>query len=96
MDSKHIVQLTTDELRQLIREELETLKVAANSEKNDEPLSELMSRKEVADYFGVSLVTLNKWVKKGVLPEPIKRGKRVFFRLSDLKTNVNEGHGEGE
>lgn len=91
MEEKPLFQLTTDELRKLMREEFEAIQSSINYTSEEEDLSELLSRKQVAEYFGVSLVTINKWVRTGVLPEPIKRGKRVFFKLTDLKKNVNNG-----
>lgn len=42
--------------------------------------SQLLSRKEIAAYLGISLVTLTQWMKRG-LPFHKVRG-RVFFQRS--------------
>jgi len=49
---------------------------AAAAEKEDA----LVSRKEIAQYLGISLVTLTEWMKRG-LPFHKVRG-RVFFQRS--------------
>ena len=46
-------------------------------------MEELMTRKEVALHFGVSLVTLRKWVKCGVLAQE-KVGGKVMFKKSQI------------
>lgn len=43
---------------------------------------ELISRKEVAEKLGISLVTLTDWVKRG-LPQHKNRG-RVYFLWSEV------------
>ncbi|HXB08732.1 MAG TPA: helix-turn-helix domain-containing protein [Puia sp.] len=42
----------------------------------------LISRKEIAHYLGISLVTLTEWMKRG-LPFHKVRG-RVFFQRSEV------------
>lgn len=42
-----------------------------------------MTRKEVADLFSVSLVTLHDWVNSGII-KPYKVGNRTFFKRSEL------------
>jgi excisionase family DNA binding protein len=42
----------------------------------------LVSRKEIAQYLGISLVTLTEWMKRG-LPFHKVRG-RVFFQRSEV------------
>ena len=48
-----------------------------NQEENDRPSDKPMSRKELAEYLGISVVTVTDWMKKGL---PYKRMHgRVFF-----------------
>ena len=44
---------------------------------------EIVSRKEVAEMFGISFVTLHEWTKNGIL-SPSKIGGRTFFKRSEL------------
>ena len=39
----------------------------------------LLSKKEVANLYGVSTNTIDAWNKKQMLPEYIKKGTRIFF-----------------
>lgn len=40
---------------------------------------ELLTKAEVGELFNVSMVTINKWMKYGVLPQRIKMGNKVYF-----------------
>lgn len=55
-----------------------TNKAASNNE-NEEPL---LSRKEIASFLGISLVTLTDWMKRG-LPFHKLNG-RVYFQRSEV------------
>lgn len=43
-----------------------------------------LTRKEAADLFGVSLVTIHNWTKEGVI-NAYKIGTRIRFRRSELE-----------
>lgn len=43
-----------------------------------------LSRKEITELLGISLVTIHEWSKKGIL-HPFKMGNRVRFRRSDIE-----------
>ena len=60
--------------------------------KNDE----LVPRLDVAREFQVSVVSLDKWVKYGQFPKPIKQGSRVYFRRSDLDIHISKKGGQNE
>ena len=46
---------------------------------------ELLSRHDVARYFKVSLVTLDKWQKNGLIPKAIKIGGVVYYVKSEIE-----------
>jgi excisionase family DNA binding protein len=46
-----------------------------------------MSRKDVGELLGISLVTIYDWGKKGIL-KPYKIGSRVRFRQSDIEKKL--------
>lgn len=48
---------------------------------------EVMTRDETAEYFGVSLGTLNNWSKSGVLV-PITFGGRVYYTRDEIQTKL--------
>jgi predicted DNA-binding transcriptional regulator AlpA len=86
MSKKHLFELKDEDLRELLRHELKQilagLKEALANQATD--LDELISRQELADYFDVSLVTIDKWVYHKVIPAPFKLGNRVYFRKSEI------------
>ena len=43
-----------------------------------------LTRKEVSNLLGVSLVTIHEWCKKGIL-KPKRIGTRVRFDLADIE-----------
>ncbi len=45
----------------------------------------LWSPQQLADYLGVSVRTVYKWRARGDVPDPIRIGKLVRFRLSDIE-----------
>ncbi|AWO01368.1 DNA-binding protein [Chitinophaga alhagiae] len=68
-------------IREALKECLENLPVkeGATSDPQKEPL---LTRKEIAGIFRVSLVTLHEWMKQG-LPFH-KQGGRVYFLRSEV------------
>jgi hypothetical protein len=46
---------------------------------------EVLTRKETAQFFGVSLFCLHDWVNKGILT-PYKVSGRTYFKRSELLT----------
>ncbi len=55
---------------------------APKSPPSDEKADLLISRKEIAQYLGISLVTLTDWMKRG-LPFHKVNG-RVYFQRSEV------------
>ena len=77
-------------VRVVIREELMTVISLLKREAlaQDELL---ITRKEIAEYLRISLVTLADWVKRG-LPRHRKRGRVLFLKsevLAWVKENAN-------
>lgn len=80
-DLKHLIsEVVTNCLKRITPVELEA------REKPGEPLTELISRKKVAEMFGVSTTTIDKWRKFKFLPKGIKQCSRVYF----LKVEITE------
>lgn len=84
-----LVTLSVGELRYLISEEVTNCLKTTPMElevkgKVEEPVTELVSRKKVAQMFGVSTTTIDKWRKFKLLPKGIKQCTRVYFLKSDI------------
>ncbi len=78
-DLKHLIsEVVTNCLKRITPVELEA------REKPGEPVTELISRKKVAEMFGVSTTTIDKWRKFKFLPKAIKQCSRVYFLKSEI------------
>ena len=82
-----ILNLTIPQLKQLLTDAQHSSSKDRNLHQKELPLEKsLIPRKEITQIFKISLVTLSKWQKSGVLPKAIKIGGRVFF----LRTQILE------
>ncbi len=61
-------------------------KMAQNEQKVKDEV--LLSRKETADLYGISLVTLRAWEKDGIIPKPIRMGSRVYWPKSVIMNDI--------
>jgi hypothetical protein len=85
-----LVTLKVGDFIQLISEEVTNclkrvtpMEIEAR-EKPDEPVTELISRVKVAEMFGVSTTTIDKWRKFKFLPKGIKQCSRVYFLKAEI------------
>jgi hypothetical protein len=46
--------------------------------------SPFITKKDISRLFGVSIVSVNNWEKKGYLPNRIVRGRKVFFMKNEV------------
>jgi len=81
MENVFLTSLTTPEVRQLFREELETYfaKCDQNKQiplKNEQPIT----TKQLCDFLGVTEPTIIRWRKKGKIPF-MQIGSAVRFNL---------------
>ena len=61
------------------------------SDAAEEQIDALLTIKQTIKYYGnVDHSTIWRWVKKGILPAPIKVGGRSLWRLSDIQQNIRE------
>lgn len=88
MNKNFLVALEIDEFRKLVQEiideSLVKLLPKEKEEVNLDSITDLIPRLDVAKLFGVSLVTLDKWKMKGLIPRPIKQCSRVFYFKDDI------------
>lgn len=74
--------VTATELIQQIKNEVQTLLNQQKSQTESQP-DKLMTRKEVARFFGVSLVTVHNWNKSGIL-KPYRIGNKIRYKESEI------------
>lgn len=94
-DDRQIFHLNVKELKHIIQSVLDSkLSETQKEEKSINPKHELVPRLDVAREFKVSVVSLDKWVKYGQFPKPIKQGSRVYFKRSDIDVHLMQKGGE--
>jgi excisionase family DNA binding protein len=49
----------------------------------DKHIAEFLTRQEAADFFGITLPTLHKWTKEGLI-QAYDLGGRVYYKRSEL------------
>lgn len=74
-------------IREAVKECLENAPPKADTSR-EEKVEPLLSRKEVAAIFRVSLVTLHEWMKRGLPCH--KQGGRVYFLRSEVMEYVKK------
>lgn len=85
MNQINFIQTSPTELADLINEGLKNHveNLINQLSEQDKTEKEFLTRKEAADFFGVSLVTLHDWNKKGLIV-PLKMGNRTYYKRSEL------------
>ena len=86
MQQIQLFQVTPNELANLISESVKTqIQELVNATNKEQPKDEndLLSRKETAEFFKVSLVSIHAWMKDGII-KPYKVVNRTYFKKSEL------------
>lgn len=78
-----------EDLKTIIRDVITETKVQNTQPEQDNNSLELYKRVEVLDLFEITAPTLRAWVKKGQVPPPIIKGRRVYFRKDKILQNSN-------
>ena len=78
-----ITEVSIDELADKVADKL-LLKIEDYLKKIAKPKNEeLLTRREVATYLRISLVTVSSWSKYGII-NPIRMGNRILFKKQDI------------
>lgn len=84
MNEQLIVTLKVDDLKSIIDECV----VSAISKKSQAPEDDtLIKRKDVAELFGISYVTLNEWMRQGKIPY-YRINSRIFFKKKEVMESL--------
>lgn len=90
MTAKVMFTFTEPEFKTVIQDAVKTALVdftPTQQPKDDTP--ELLTRIETAEYLGVSLPTLGKWTKQGII-KGLRIAGRVRYRKSDVSNALRE------
>lgn len=82
MENVFLTSLTTPEVRQLFRQELETY--FENSNQNNSVTSNIeqpVTTKQLCEFLGITEPTIIRWRKKGKIPF-LQIGSRILFQKS--------------
>ena len=76
-----------EDLRSIIKETVQEC-ISKLEPSNPEYEEELLTRKQVAQIYKTSLVTLRQWEKDGAIPKPFRKRSRVFLRKSEIMDDI--------
>ena len=79
-------------IREAMKECMETQSIKNGLSPDQSQAEQLLSRKEIAGIFRISLVTLHDWMKRG-LPSHKQRG-RVYFLRTEVMDYVKRNRRE--
>ena len=80
METQQLILTTKDELRNLLREELQ---ISIDQSKGLDGDDQILKRKDIAEMFGISLVTVHAWMKIGHLPYH-RLGGKTYFKKAEV------------
>ena len=91
-EQQMVVQLTTGQLQELIREGVEKA-LQSESGKGISSTTERawMTREETAKHLHVSFPTLRRYEREGVL-KPTRIRRRVLYAVADVENLLKEGY----
>ena len=81
-----LISIEYDELEALIQKSIAAAfeKYKPNLIKSPKNI-ELLTRIEVLALFQIAPQTLREWVKAGVIPVPIRKGRRLYFNKLEIE-----------
>lgn len=83
MSNFQFIQVTPEDLANLIQESVKQSLPSSLLPPVDSPQKEILTRRETANLFSISLVCLHDWIKKGIL-KPYKVGNKTYFKRSEI------------
>ena len=85
MKTIQFIEVSPTDLSNLINEGLKSHieSLFKQHSEHRETGKEFLTRKETAEFFGISLVCVHDWVKSGIVT-PYKMGNRTYFNRAQL------------
>lgn len=83
--SKLLVQLSVDELKEIIADAVKQQSSELIPSNIQDSNIKVYRRQELAKLFGVTVQTINGWVRCGQLPRPTKIGRIPVFSHNQIK-----------
>lgn len=74
-----------DSFRTIVQTEVQ--KIVSGLTTPPEPQPELITRKETAKIYGISLVTLHEWTKNGIIPAQ-RIGTRIRYNRAEIYASL--------
>ena len=85
-----VIITTADELEQLIQSSVRKALTENNNSTNTASIGELLTIDEACQFLTLAKPTLYGFTSKSQIPH-IKRGKKLYFRKSELEAWLDEG-----
>jgi len=77
------IVISVEEFTEILEDRLKNFFSSSTPEKEVSKEEEILTRHDLAKLFGVSLVTINEWCRKGILT-PHHMNSRVYFKKSEV------------
>jgi len=90
MENIVFTQLSVQEVRQMLREEVRTALKECQSTQKVEDENDLMTIEELAEYINMAVTSIYGLIHRRQLPH-IKRGKRLIFEKSKITEWLQSG-----
>jgi excisionase family DNA binding protein len=59
-------------------------------------MENLLDKKQVADLLKISVKTLDAWISQGRVPQPLRIGRMIRFRQSEVQAFIQNLSAGGE
>ena len=83
MSNFQFIQVTPEELANLIQESVKQSLPSPFLSPIESTPKEILTRRETANLFSISLVCLHDWMKKQIV-KPYKVGNKTYFKRSEI------------
>ena len=86
-----LISIEKKELFDLVEQAVRFV-VESNAKENNqtETIPKLISRERVLKIYSISAPTLRDWTKKGIVPQPIRKRRRLYFREKDVMDSLKK------
>lgn len=69
---------------------MQDLDAVANTTNRDDLLCEFASKAELAGLFGVSVRTIERWVRLRLIGKPVRLGRRSLFHIPTIRQALTD------
>lgn len=88
MDEIIVISMSPDKLKNMFRDVIRDEMISIEKKKKEK---ELMNARELCEYLGIHISTLNNWKAQGKIPSK-RMGKRIFYEKAAINRALTESN----